>query len=800
MGVQPQGARSTGGAPPRAGELLLSTLLGPRGGEETVIDVAVEAGRGGDSALARVSRRALTRRALRVADPQAARELVAAGTLAAQLGALRHMTPTDVSARSTLGESIHRRQSSSHFVRAEGTFGPFAHPPPIPRLWSRPMATTPTSAARLEARPETVKREVVEELGLPALLLPSLLQRGLEANDRAKYLLSLLQAARSHADDPSQPWLSLREERLAARMADAGLDTVIERSRRAGPDLYAIPGASRLHQLLVEAVREMLAPFDAAGALNEEWSVDTGRLDQLLRNAAPVRDDELPGHLIDELTSARRDRSDSVHLLVMDAHRGLIHLHAEIAAQSVEGAAVYELAPGDPELVAAFMTGVHETSPLRFDHPGLGTSATRSGSRLLIQNDLGTTNAHVVVVTVEDLVVTITYSDVHARRLQFFASLFDRFEMSWSHAQARSSSPSLGSYTVTTGSYRASETAALRDFLRHAGAQLVFVLDWNRARKRLRTFVATKDAIAVLRWAAESRVGHIAWLQLGGERLIYDAVELAAKVPARYGEPLIDVLGREQTLAVTRFALRAASEGMLAGKSPVLIRDELRVEVLRHLEAAERRLLDASAEHASTVVECAQALHAALMRLAGPDGTAFLARAAARAARLEHRADEILSSQRDTGRRVEAAETVTGLTAIADDAIDALEEAVFLLTLLPAEAVAVARPILEPVAAIAVMTAREHFKAVEIARRSFETSSPDDLEDFLVAIDRVATLEHEADHADRLARAALVTDVPDFRSLYLADSVSRGAEDATDALLRSALGLRDHVLNALSAR
>lgn len=119
----------------------------------------------------------------------------------------------------------------------------------------------------------------------------------------------------------------------------------------------------------------------------------------------------MPGGYVDELTWARRDRGDSMHLLVMDAHRGLVRFQAKIASQSVDGAAVYGLAGGDPDLVAAFMAGVHETSPLRFDHPGLGTSATRSGARLLIQNDLGTTNAHVVVVSVEALTVTITYSD-----------------------------------------------------------------------------------------------------------------------------------------------------------------------------------------------------------------------------------------------------------------------------------------------------------------------------------------------------------------------------------------------------
>ena len=63
---------------------------------------------------------------------------------------------------------------------------------------------------------------MVEELRVPALLLPALLRRGLEANGRAKYLLSLLQAARAHADEPSQPWLSLREERMRAGLTDSG--------------------------------------------------------------------------------------------------------------------------------------------------------------------------------------------------------------------------------------------------------------------------------------------------------------------------------------------------------------------------------------------------------------------------------------------------------------------------------------------------------------------------------------------------------------------------------------------------
>ena len=72
------------------------------------------------------------------------------------------------------------------------------------------------------------KAGVLEELGHESLVLPTLVNRGLVANDRAKYLLSLLQAARSHADAPSGPCSSLRAERLAAGVADAQLDSVVD--------------------------------------------------------------------------------------------------------------------------------------------------------------------------------------------------------------------------------------------------------------------------------------------------------------------------------------------------------------------------------------------------------------------------------------------------------------------------------------------------------------------------------------------------------------------------------------------
>jgi hypothetical protein len=49
----------------------------------------------------------------------------------------------------------------------------------------------------------------------------------------------------------------------------------------------------------------------------------------------------------------------------------------------------------------AFMRGLHHTAALAFGHSGLGTTAVHAGDTLIIQNDIGTTDAHVLVVHVK---------------------------------------------------------------------------------------------------------------------------------------------------------------------------------------------------------------------------------------------------------------------------------------------------------------------------------------------------------------------------------------------------------------
>jgi len=84
---------------PRAGELLLSQLLGRRVGQETLMDVALGRDQGGGWSVSEVALgrgRGLYRRTRRVADWKEASALFDGGPMAAELAAMRDMHPTDV--------------------------------------------------------------------------------------------------------------------------------------------------------------------------------------------------------------------------------------------------------------------------------------------------------------------------------------------------------------------------------------------------------------------------------------------------------------------------------------------------------------------------------------------------------------------------------------------------------------------------------------------------------------------------------------------------------------------------------
>jgi CHAD domain-containing protein len=174
----------------------------------------------------------------------------------------------------------------------------------------------------------TPKARIVGELGEPVLLLPALVNEALAANDRAKYRMTLLQAARAQADHPDAAASDFRRERVACGITDDELDGIVPRSRKEGDDLYAIPAARRLHDGLFEDVRRMLASLrarDGAGAQDgcASAAVYERRLHALSAAAPAPADDSISAASITRLTSGQRGAGDSLHLLVMDLHKEL---------------------------------------------------------------------------------------------------------------------------------------------------------------------------------------------------------------------------------------------------------------------------------------------------------------------------------------------------------------------------------------------------------------------------------------------------------------------------------------------
>ena len=635
-----------------------------------------------------------------------------------------------------------------------------------------------------------MKTQMIERLGENALTLPAQIEAGLAANDRLKYYFTLLQVARSHADQPDQPAPTLKQERLLAGISDSAFDQVVAGTRKEGLS-YRLSGCGHILPAIAEDARIMAGLADPS---------IKQRLKSLLDELPKAEDDRIEGRTIDDITRADGARADSLHRLVMDLHKQLNALQAGLAEEHIDGAAAYHLGEGDADLVRAFMMGLNRTAPLKFSHPGLGTTATRSGPRLIIQNDIGTTDAHVIVIHVEANRVSLTYSDVHVERLQFFRALFDRFAVAWTDPNSNQVAALAGGepFFLSTGVFEAKDLKQLLAYLDYLGSRLVFLIDWNRARKQLRGLLTGEQRLRLLRWAADSNTGHRGFLELGGARLIWGAVETTAATSIHLGDRLCDVLGEDNAFAFVQFVFKTATEGLLARQSDGLIHDRIRAELLSHLNTAEARLLRIVADHAGLIFEIATAMRDCLF---GPRGEATeLEKLANRARRWEHEADRLVVEIAESIRRRPELQPFQGLIEAADDAADELEEAAFLLGLLDTADNHRTVESLQSLGSILADASQEWVKALGHAQHVQRHGLRDDVDDFLTAIDRLAALEHDADAAERDVAVVGLKKATDFRELHVLSEVRQGLGEASDALKRASLLLRDHVLGDVLAR
>lgn len=649
------------------------------------------------------------------------------------------------------------------------------------------------------------KSQAVQSLSAGSLLLPALLRAALGANDRLKLYFTALQAAVRHAQAPAEAPSDLAAEKAAASVQAAWIDELVMTTMLDG-SAYRTPTLARLRQAMRQDLAAMAVPLAQDAALAQR----VARADAWL---ASLDDDVLQAPSVRRMVDGDRAAADSVHVLVMDLHRALNEMARQLAEETLDGAQAFGLQEADRPRVRAFMRGLNRTRHLKFDHPGLQTTATRESAgenpdraatqqaggaqagtgTLLIQNDIGTNDAHVLVIRVRDDRISLSYSDLHRSRLEFFQDLLSDLGGSWSTPEPRLS-PQLNegsAYYVGTALFDPAGEPALHYALETIGASLVFLIDWNRARKRLLEFVGRREAVDVLREAARRQAGHMGWLKAGAERLIYGAMQDAGHDLFRVGQRLDEALGAEAAGQVLTEVLALCANALLARQPVSRIQDEVRVLLTRHMHGGAAQF-DLLSDHAAYCHAVAQALSDAL------SGTASLSQASARAKRCERRADELVMAARNAAESQTRWRPFARLAALTDDAVDALEEGAFLCGVIaeehPAALSGEVRAAIVPLAHTALAAARDHVRSLVIARDLWPEPDTGQVHELLDVAWRVQLAERLADEQLRAARRSVLrTDLP-AADLLLANDLAGSLESATDHLLTASFALRDMVM------
>ncbi len=643
------------------------------------------------------------------------------------------------------------------------------------------------------------KVAIVESLGEQAVLLPKLIASALAANDRLKIRLTLLQEASAQASEPGRAPPDLESERRAAGLDDRAFDAIFSGARPLDAGHFTAPGAAALVAGMAGDLVAMLAPLEVAGG--EEAASLKARLEAIVTGLPAFADDRVSHSDVLSLASARRRAGDSLHLLVMDLHRAINKLASETAVEDVDGAAAAGLEETARERVRAFMRGLNRTKSLAFGHPGLATTAGQLGARLSIQNDIGTTDAHVLVVRVEGLTATTTYTDVHRPRAKFFMSLFEGSGVVWSPlGEKRQRNLAEGEvFYLLNGVFRAADATELDRFLELLGSRIVFLIDWNKARKALQLFADKKAAIEILTNAARRDEGHRAFLELGGAELIYEAVRNAASGRIAYGVPLDKALGEEECRGFLRNVLHVACEGLKDGRSTRLIRDEIQADLSQRLDTAEREILAVALRHLGLTRMLAGMIEAAFLPddLASVDERRALA---ARAKALEAKADRLTVDARRLSSRLRDAGDLLTLIDQIEAATDCFDEAAFLLSLAEGDGASRISAPLTLLASVATDSVAQMTRAIEGALL-IPNGKREDAAFALKCIDAVGDAERAADTAERAAMAALLGPAlsgAEARVIVLGLEIARTMEDATDRLAHAAMALRARLLQELS--
>ena len=173
-----------------------------------------------------------------------------------------------------------------------------------------------------------MKTQILAAIGETVLQPAARLNAALAANDRIKYAFSLLQMALSYAEHPEQAAATMKQERIACGIDDPDLDTAVAGARMVGKSCH-VPAPHEIMSRIADDIRLMAAPV-----LTTNPEGLAARLDLLLKALPAANNDLLDPDTISAMMQAGHDRPDSLHRLVMDLHKQLNAMQAELAEET----------------------------------------------------------------------------------------------------------------------------------------------------------------------------------------------------------------------------------------------------------------------------------------------------------------------------------------------------------------------------------------------------------------------------------------------------------------------------------
>lgn len=289
---------------------------------------------------------------------------------------------------------------------------------------------------------------------------------------------------------------------------------------------------------------------------------------------------------------------------------------------------------------------------------------------------------------------------------------------------------------------------------------------------------------------------------MGGEQLIFAAMQAAGDGAFRIGDRLDEVIGVAGARAFLVAVMRLASDALRHGQPAALVADETRMLLAQHVRQRSSEF-DLLVEHASYCQALAQAVSDGLAHGVERSGKAA-EELAARSKAWERQADHLVMQVREKAQRQPRWRPVARLVEQSDDVADALEEAAFLLSLIADHHVEGwtddVRKVLGRLAATVLQATQEHVMALAIARTTKGNSEASDNDAFLRATWRVLQAERPCDALLRDARRAILGALRDAPSLMLANDLAAALELASDRLLVAAYALRDLTFDKAGVR